>query len=179
MQSLTKYLLTIASISAVLIGMKLGISTRSHTVNVLIFFSLFVAYSYIALGAFSLKPRLLGLGLGSLLSLPIAVSVLALPIILLVAFWALKDFAAGPDTVVPMANGLLCAEYSSGSAVTEATETFELDRPVLGVFLLRLAVDSGPILEDYPVQKGCTSIYQTWKSSQVSTTQRVSYDRLQ
>lgn len=165
MRSRTKYLLAFALISAVAAGMRLGISTRSHVVNVLLFFCSLAAYAYIAFGAFALQPRLLGLRLGSLLSLPVAASILASPLVLLGAFWALHDSAAGPDAVIPMGNGLLCAEYSSGSAVSEAKETFELDRPVLGVFLLRLAIDSGPILENYPVQKGCASIYQTWKSS--------------
>ncbi len=170
MRPRTKYLSAFVLIFAVLAGMRLGVSTRSHVVNVLLFFSSFVAYAYIAFGAFALKPRFLGLGLGGLLSLPVAASILASPLILIGVFWALNDFSAGPDAVIPMADGLICAEYSSGSAVTEANETFELDRPVLGVFLLRLAVDSGPILEDYPFQKGCASAYQKWKSSSPAST---------
>ena len=170
MRPRTKYLLAFALILAVLAGMRLGISTRSHVVNVLLFLSSFVAYAYIAFSAFALQPRLLGLSLGSLLSLPVAVSILASPLMLIGAFWAFNDFAAGPDTVIPMEDGLLCADYSSGSAVSEARETFELDRPVSGVFLLRLAADSGPILENYSVQQGCASAYQMWKSSSPAST---------
>ncbi|WEY42090.1 hypothetical protein [Paraburkholderia sp. SUR17] len=170
MQPRTKYLSAFALISVVLVGVKSGFVTRSHVINVLLFFSCFVAYAYIAFGAFALRPRLLGWGMGSLLSLPIAISILASPLVLFGVFWAFSDFAAGPDTVIHMADGLLCEEYSSGSVVTEANETFELDRPVLGLFLLRLAVETGPVLENYSVQKGCASVDQTWKSSNRAST---------
>lgn len=169
MRPRTKYLLAFALISTVLAGMRLGISTRSHLVNVLLFCSSVAAYAYIAFGAFALQPRLRGLGLGSLLSLPVAVSILASPLILIGSVWALNDSAAGPDAVIPIGDGLFCAEYSYGTAVTEAKETFELDRPVLGLFLLRLAIDSGPILENYSVQRGCASAYQTWKLSNLAS----------
>ncbi len=161
----TKQLLAFALISATLIGVKFGIYTRSHVVNVLLLFSCLAAYTFIALCAFALKPPLLGAALGTLLSLPIAASILASPLILLAGIWALNDFAAGPDAAIPMANGLLCVEYSSGTAVTEATQTFELNRPVLGLFWVRLAIESGPILEGYPFQEGCASVYEKWRSS--------------
>ncbi len=165
-----KYLLAFALIFTILAGIRFGISTRSHIVNVLLFFSVFVGYAYIAFGAFALQPRRFGLALGTVLSIPVAVSILASPLILFVAYWTLNDSARGPDTVIPMADGLLCAEYSSGSVVTEADETFELDRPMLGVFLIRLAVDSGPIRDNYSVQTGCASVYQTWQSSRLAST---------
>lgn len=170
MRPRTKYVLAFALICTVMAGMRLGISTRSHVVNVFLFFCSLAAYAYIAFGAVALQPRLPGLVLGSLLSLPVVAAILASPLVLFGAFWALHDSAAGPDAVIAMGNGLLCADYSSGSAVTEARETFELDRSVLGVFLLRLAIDSGPILENYSVQEGCGSVYQTWKSSSSAST---------
>lgn len=159
-----RYLSACALIFAVLAGAISGFATRSHAVNVLLCFCCFVAYTYIAFAAFALRPRLLRLVVGGLLSLPVAVSILASPLIFAGVVWALNDFAAGPDAVIHMADGLLCQEYSSGSAVTEANETFELDRPVLGIFQLRLAANGGPILESYSAQEGCASLYENWMS---------------
>lgn len=165
MRPRTKYLLALALILTVLTCFRLGVASRAHVINVLLVISCVVAYVYLAFSAFALRPKMLGLLLGTLLSVPTAVLILASPSILIFAFVALKDFAAGPDTVMPMGDGLICAQYSSGTAFSEATETFELDRTLLGVLLLRLASDSGPILEDYSVEKGCASVYRAWKSS--------------
>lgn len=165
MRPTTRYLLAFALISMVLVSIRMGISTRSHTVNVLLFFSSLFACVYLSIGGFRLKPKWVGILIGSILTAPVAVALFAFPLVLVATIWSLNDQVTAPDIVIPMSNEIVCAEYSSGSAITESLERFELSKPILGFLLLRVATTSGPIQEGYSPQEGCSALYKQWISS--------------
>lgn len=121
-------------IASLLIVLTIGLSAQegfyfaSHIWNACAILVAIFGYCYVAFASFVIRPRLLGITLGLILVVPIAL----FPLTGLALGFILNDVSA-PVIETQTANGLICQTYEYGMAVSDEGKVVNLIRPMYGI----------------------------------------------
>jgi len=124
-----------------------------------------IAYSYLAICSFMIRPRIVGNLLGSLFSAPIALIVLTSP---LVGFLLYAFATSGPIPVFvekPMPQNITCQQIEVGLPYSSVIAV-KLTKPLFSIFRHNVATSAYPDVHPNRRNDWCESLYAKYCETQ-------------
>jgi hypothetical protein len=124
--------IAVASIAIVVLARCCGLTFEAQSLNVIAILFAFYGYAYFAFASFTIKPKGFGMIVGIVLSAPIIIGIVTLPLTALGLAFILTDVTS-PSTVQEVRHGVVCRTQEYGMAASDDGLSVELTRPILGL----------------------------------------------